>query len=222
MLPDLACQSSALASADSSLRGILCRWSFRRWFLSLLLCSYWCRRCRFHPGVTSATLSARRMAWKSFHYSIFRAIQSVESLLQSPLIMRKSYNHTNHGLFENSCSDANDKNKTALCRYPGAVSFVGCNLGWEDHHSGGWQSDHHGAWGPAGDWPVHDCAAESREQQGHPGYHYYARGPAEPQTGQCAAAHLGAAATISSVKLLNPPSSRKLQNRTATQHLTVL
>lgn len=99
------------------------------------------------------------------------------------------------------------KNKTALCRIPGVVSFVGRNLGREDHHSGGWQSDHHGAWGPAGDWPVHDCAAESREQQGHPGYHNYARGPAESQTGQCAAAQLGAAARMSSVKL-NPPSSR--------------
>lgn len=94
------------------------------------------------------------------------------------------------------------------CHLLGAVSSVGCNPGREDDHSGGRQSDHHRARGPASDRPLHEPAAQSREQQGHPGDHNHTRGSAEPQTGQHAARYLSAAATISPLRL-NPPRSQQ-------------
>ena len=72
----------------------------------------------------------------------------------------------------------------SLLHTTGAVSPVRLHPGREDHHGGGRQSDHHGAGGPDGDGSVHGPAAQSREQQSHPGHHHQPGASAEPKAGQ--------------------------------------
>ena len=58
------------------------------------------------------------------------------------------------------------------------------NTGKADYHGGGRQSEPHGAGGPDGGGSVHGPAAQSGEQQSHPGHHHQPGASAEPKAGQ--------------------------------------
>ena len=57
------------------------------------------------------------------------------------------------------------------------------NTGKADYHGGGRQSEPHGAGGPDGGGSVHGPAAQSGEQQSHPGHHHQPGASAEPKAG---------------------------------------